>query len=357
MKKSKKTYVSDIKDGDSVRDVFLVAKKGKAVSRSGNPYLIISLTDKSGDIEARIWDRASELDKNFDSGDFVAIEALANQYQGRPQLNVTLIDRVDQQNVNLNDFLKSSGSDPLKVFSELVEVYKGIQNRHLRDLIFSFLDDEAFQETFKMTPAATDVHHAYVGGLMEHVLSVAKLAVKVVSHYSELDGDVLLAGVFFHDIGKVREISHERHFSYTDKGRLLGHIMMGCEMIEEAASRLKGFPDELKMRLKHMVISHHGQLEFGSPKLPQTREALVLHFLDDMDAKLNTIGEMIRGSQGKSWTDYNKFMGRIFYKGKLDDKDEKPQPGDASHSNEPRGKKPPKKKSKKTKEQELDLFK
>lgn len=313
----KKIFVKDIKDSDSISDIFLVKRKGKGVSRSGNSYLTVILIDRSGEIEGRVWEKAEEFDKVFNSYDFVKVVGKASQYQGKPQLSITDISWVDEGKVSLEDFLKSSEKNLDNLIAELKDIYKEISNEYLKKLIFAFLNNNDFVSEFKRAPAATGVHHVYLGGLLEHVLSLSKLVLKVVSHYRELNVDLLLAGAFLHDIGKVRELSAKKVFDYTDEGKLLGHLVIGCEMVDERVAKIKDFPEDLKLLLKHMIVSHHGSLEFGSPKLPQTLEALVLHYLDDLDAKINTVQVMLSEARENNWTEYNKFLSRGFFKGDI----------------------------------------
>ena len=313
----KKTFVKDIQDGDSISDVFLVKRKGKGTSRNGAPYLIIQLVDKSGEIEGRVWEDANQFEKVFENSDFIKASGKVTQYQGKLQISISNISWVDEKEVDLSDFLRTSERDPDELLTELRKILNSIGDKFLKKLIFAFLDDPQFIIDFKKTPAAKGVHHVFMGGLLEHVLSMEGLTEKVVSHYKNLDRDILLAGVFFHDIGKVRELSVKRIFDYTDEGKLIGHLVIGLEMVNEKISKIKDFPDNLALILKHMILSHHGTLAFGSPKVPQTLEALVLSYLDDLDAKINTVETMLSEAQDNSWTEFNKFMDRSFFKPNL----------------------------------------
>ena len=340
----KKVFVKDITDGYSVSEIFLAKKKIKGVSRNGNSYLTVILADRTGEIEGKVWDKALEFDQVFDANDFVKIEGKASLYQGRPQITILDVSWIEKDKISLEDFLKSSEKDPAVLLEELKEIYKKISDKFLKKLVFAFLDDEQFVKEFAKSPAASGVHHAYIGGLLEHVLSMAHLAGKVASHYASINLDLLLTGVFFHDIGKTRELTIGNSFEYTDEGRLLGHLMIGCEMIEEKISKIKGFPDNLRLLVKHLTISHHGSLEFGSPKLPQTIEALILHYIDDIDAKMNIASGMMKES-GAKWTEFNKYLNRNLFKGDTGTK-EKEMPETEKQTGETR-KKP---------QTELDLF-
>ena len=310
----KKTFIKDIRDGDSISDVFLVKRKGKGTSRNGAPYLIIQLVDKSGEIEGRVWEDANQFEKVFENSDFIKASGKVTQYQGKLQLSISNISWVDEKEVDLSDFLRTSERDVDELLIELKKIINSISDKFLKKLIFSFLDDPKFVVDFKKTPAAKGVHHVFMGGLIEHVLSMAQLTEKVVSHYKNLNRDILLAGVFFHDIGKVRELSVKRIFDYTDEGKLIGHLVIGLEMVDEKISKIKDFPENLALILKHMILSHHGTLAFGSPKVPQILEALVLSYLDDLDAKINTVETMLSEAPENGWTEFNKFMDRSFFK-------------------------------------------
>ncbi len=350
----KKIYAKDLSDGDLLKDVFLVKKKQKGLSRSGSPYLTLILCDKSGDIEAKVWENADKYDELFDVKDFLLIKGRVTKYRGKLQITVHDLSMLDDDNVCLKDFIKASPLSPDKMIEDLREIYNQISCSRIRKLIFSFIEDKEFLKTFYKTPAATSVHHAYLGGLLEHVLSLSRLAVMMGQHYPVINRDILLAGVFFHDIGKTKEINVDRTFSYSDEGKLLGHISMGVEMVSQKAAGLKDFPRETLLLIKHMIMSHHGHLEYGSPKLPQTLEAVVLHFLDDMDAKINTISNLTGETGNESWSDYSKFLSREFYKGKFENLS--PKTHTEKLIRKPAPKRKPKKSKKKSQSGELDLF-
>ena len=311
-----RTFIDTIRENDQVEGVFWVKERAMATSRTGAPYLRVRLSDRTGEIEGRIWDGAEEFVALFERGDFVKIKGQATSYQDKLQLNIKSLKRAEENEVSLEDFLPASARDLEEMLLELIAIGQTIENEYLRDLVMAFLEDEEFMVLFKRAPGAKRLHHAYLGGLLEHTLSIANLIKKIKGHYDGIDHDLLLAGAILHDIGKVHELSYDIAFEYTDEGRLLGHIIMGLEMVEERISKIEGFPAELAMLMKHLLISHHGQYEWGSPKRPKTLEAQILYYLDDLDAKVSGIQEfMKKGEQGARWTDFHRIFDRFFYKG------------------------------------------
>ena len=243
-------------------------------------------------------------------------------FQGSLQIILNHLEVVDPTQVQSEDFLPQSTQSIAKLLARLKEVLLALENPHLRALVECFLIDDDFVRKFTTAPAGIKNHHAYQGGLIEHVVNLLNVAGRITEFYPELDRDLLLAGIFLHDIGKVDELSYERAFAYTDEGQLVGHLVMGVEMLAARAARateLTGepFPPELLLRLKHMIVSHHGSYEFGSPKLPMTLEAIALHYLDNLDAKLHTFSREIRDDPGRfsSWTPFQQSLGRRLFKG------------------------------------------
>jgi 3'-5' exoribonuclease len=307
-------WVKDIRKDDQVKGLYLVKAKKRGATKKGDPYLSITLADKTGDIEARVWDKAEELASLFKEGDILEIEASAVVYMNQVQLTVSSL-RVPKGPADPAFFLETSPRDPSEMLSSLRQILLGISKPHLKSLIDRFVTDHTFIQQFKRAPAAKNFHHGYLGGLLEHTLSVCELMLPVVSHYPELDRDLLLAGAFLHDIGKVKEFTFERQIDYTDEGRLLGHIMLGVAMVEEKIGEVKGFPKELSLRLKHLILSHHGEFDFGSPKRPKFLEAFALHLVDDLDAKMNGLDRFIkRDRQEGNWTEFNRLFERYFFK-------------------------------------------
>jgi 3'-5' exoribonuclease len=310
------TFVKDIRENDQVEGVFWVKEKSMPVSRSGAPYLRLRLADRTGEIEARVWDGVEALADLFVRDDFIRIKAQATSYQDRVQLNIKSIKKESEANVSLEDFLLSSARDPEEMLAELVSICQEIENAYLKQLVMAFLEDKEFTKRFKQAPGAKRLHHSFLGGLLEHTLSVVQLIEKLKGYYEGINHDLLLAGGVLHDIGKIHELSYERSFDYTDAGRLIGHIVIGVEMVDKEINKIEGFPTELAMLMKHLLLSHHGQYEWGSPTRPMTLEAQMLHHLDDLDAKVNGIKEfMAKVEQGTRWTDYHRMFERFFYVG------------------------------------------
>ena len=312
----KSLFVVDIRENHPVDSLFLVSVKNHGVTKGGNGYLTLRLIDRSGEIEGRVWERAEDLGRGFDKNDFVRVRGQATLYQGKVQIRVQDIARVDEKDVATEDFFPRSRSDPEAMAEELMAILRGIKNRHLRALAESFLADRAFMDLFKRAPAGKTIHHPYLGGLLEHTLSLLKLILRVVENYQGIDVDLLLMGGFLHDIGKVYEFSFDRAVEYTDRGQLLGHLVMEVEIVNEKIQTIPDFPEGLAMLVKHMIVSHHGSYEFGSPKLPQTLEAVILHYLDDLDGKIQSIQSLLEKEQGSRWTSFHRAYGRSFFRGK-----------------------------------------
>lgn len=312
-----KQYIADLKDRDAVESVFMVKEKTMAMAKNGKPYMNLKFMDKSGEIDGKLWDNVDELDKEFQKGDFVKVRGTASLYMGKMQLVAKEIVRLDEDSVNLADFVPVSPVplDEMKV--ELSRVVASLTNPHLKALMEGFIGDEKFMCDYCKAPAAKGMHHVYLGGLLEHSLSVARLVDAVVPLYADLNRDLLIVGALLHDLGKVAELSFDRAFEYTDEGRLIGHISIGVEMLGDQIAATAGFPRELAMLLKHMLLSHHGQYDFGSPKRPKTMEATILHYLDDMDSKINGIRSHIakETASGSRWTGYHRLYNLYFFTG------------------------------------------
>ena len=315
-------YVNQLVNGDSVDDAFLVADKQLRANRQGNLYLNLELRDKTGTVGARLWNATESLARLFEPGDFLHVRGKTQVFQGSLQIILNHLEVVDPSQIEPEDFLPQSTQNIAKLMARLREVLLGMNNPHLRALVECFLIDDDFVRKFTTAPAGIKNHHAYQGGLVEHVVNLLNVAGRITEFYPELDRDLLLTGIFLHDIGKVDELSYDRAFAYTDEGQLVGHLVMGVEMLGKKVARcteLTGepFPPELLLRLKHMIVSHHGSYEFGSPKLPMTLEAVALHYLDNLDAKLHTFGREIRDdpSRDSSWTPFQQSLGRRLFKG------------------------------------------
>jgi len=312
----KSIYVTDLSPNQDVTAVFLVQSKDVRQKKSGEPYLSLSLVDRTGAIDAKMWDNVSEVMNTFDRDDFVKIKGRVQVYQNKPQLTIHRMMRVDDSDVDFSDYFPASTRDPEEMFTELRGIIAGMENPHLKALLEAVLDDEEIAERFRRAPAAKSIHHAYLGGLIEHVLSLCHLSKEVSAQYSFIDVDLLLTGAVLHDIGKVSELSYRRSFGYTDEGQLIGHIIMGLRMIDDKLRELPDFPPKLRTLVDHIVISHHGTLEFGSPKVPLFPEAVLFHFLDNMDSKMENMRASIAADQQMEgcWTSYNRAMERFLLK-------------------------------------------
>jgi 3'-5' exoribonuclease len=311
----KDIYISDLAafdEGKVFNGFFLVLLKQQRTTKTNKPYLNLILGDKTGQLEGRIWDIADpRIAKDFDKGDIVKVRGSASRFDERlqmkiDQLRVALPDEVDKA-----DLLPSTTYDVAALWSQLLACVESFTNPNLKLLLNTLLADPAVAEAYREAPAARQLHHAWLGGLLEHVISLLTLADRVATHYPLLDRDLLLTGVILHDIGKTHELSWDIGFDYTIEGTLLGHIQMGVEMVERAIATLPSFPDHLRTLVLHMILSHHGKLEFGSPKLPMIPEALVLNFVDDLDAKMQAIStefdKTIREGKGP-----NEMTGKVW---------------------------------------------
>uniref|UniRef100_C6E0G5 Metal dependent phosphohydrolase n=1 Tax=Geobacter sp. (strain M21) TaxID=443144 RepID=C6E0G5_GEOSM len=312
----KKKCVAEIKDRDLVDAVFLVKEKIVAMAKNGKPYLTLKLMDRSGEVDAKVWDNADQVGALFDRNDFLAVRAKASVYLGKMQLIVSELKKVPDDSVDLADFLPETDRDVKAMVEELHALVAGVKDPDLARLLSSFFHDPELLAQYRVAPAAKGMHHVYLGGLLEHSLAVAKLVDAMVPLYPGLNRDLLVAGALLHDVGKVREMTYLRSFDYSDEGKLIGHITIGAEMLHERITALPGFPAELAMLLKHMILSHHGQYEYGSPKRPKTLEATILNYLDDLDSKINGIRTHIRKEPDNPsrWTAYHRLYDRYFFK-------------------------------------------
>jgi 3'-5' exoribonuclease len=282
----------------------------------------LELRDRTGSMSARLWNAGEHLFRSFEAGDFLQVKGKVQLFQGALQMILSHIERVPTEKVELADFLPHTEQDVSKLYERLRSVLMKLSNPHLRALVECFLMDQDFVQAFCRAPAGIRNHHAYLGGLLEHVVTLLDGAERLAPLYPEVDRDLLMAGVFLHDLGKVRELTYDRTFGYSDEGQLIGHLIIGVEMLNEKVRRVpdltgEPFPTELLLRLKHMILSHHGTYEFGSPKLPMTPEAIALHHLDNFDAKVHSFTRDIREDSNKAsaWTPYNQGMQRRLFKG------------------------------------------
>jgi 3'-5' exoribonuclease len=285
----KAPYVGTLVPNEVVTAQFLVISKEIRQKKTGEPYLSLHLADRTGEIEARMWDNVPEIMNTFDRDDFVKVKGLLQIYQNRSQFTVHRLRRLEDHEVTLGDFFPCSERDPEEMFSELQGIIATLRDPYLRQLLEAVFADTRLAELYKIAPAAKTIHHACRSGLLEHVLSLCTLARLVSSHYKDVDLDLLLAGVILHDIGKVEELSYTRSFGYSAQGQLLGHIIIALRMVGAKIDEISSFPPKLRTLLEHMIISHHGELEFGSPKVPIFQEALLLHHIDNLDSKMDAL--------------------------------------------------------------------
>jgi len=309
-------FISEIKKNSSTEGVFLVKEKHMGVTKNGAPYLSLKLMDRTGEINARVWDEAEKFEQIFERNDFIMVSSRSSIYQGGMQLTITNLKKCEEQEVDLEDFLPGPPFSTEDMFNELKFITDDIRDEYLKTLLKLFFEDEKFVKNFKLAPAAKALHHVYLGGLLEHSLTVARLARMISNNYDDINSDLLITGAILHDIGKVHELSYLKVFDYTDVGRLLGHITIGVGMVEEKMSAIPGFPSDLKILLKHMILSHHGEYEYGSPRRPKTLEALILYYLDDLDAKVNGFQQFIakENENHSNWSKYHKLFDRYLFK-------------------------------------------
>jgi 3'-5' exoribonuclease len=315
-------FVQQMADGDNIEEVYLVVDKQLRANRNGNLYLQMELRDRSGSMSARLWNAGEPLFRSFEAGDFLFVKGKVQLFQGALQMILSHVERTPAEKVELAEFLPHTEHDVSKLYERLRGFLMKLGNPHLRALAECFLMDQDFVRAFCRAPAGVRVHHAYLGGLLEHVVTLLDAADRLAPLYPDLDRDLLTAGIFLHDIGKVRELTFDRAFAYTDEGQLLGHLVIGVEMLTDKVRQVpdltgEPFPNELLLRLKHLIVSHHGTLEFGSPRVPMTPEAIALHHLDNFDAKLHVFTREIREDRknATAWTPFNQSLQRRLFKG------------------------------------------
>ncbi len=314
----KKIFVTDVSPGDTVDAVFALAARTVARKKDGDSFLRLVLSDKTGSLNAVVWDGVGRAEAETATAAFVRVLGDISEYRGSPQLIVKKITACEAADVDPADFLPVTGGDVHSMFRRLLGLTRSMSSEPLKSLLNLFWNDDLFvEQMFKRAPAAKLMHHAYLGGLLEHTLAVAEMAVLVADRYGDaLDRDLLLAGAILHDIGKTREFSYDYVFDYTDEGRLLNHLVLGVTMVEEKLALLPDFPPETALLLKHLIVSHHGSREFGSPEPPKTLEALVLNHIDEIDSKVTGIGAFMDSHEaGQTWTAFHKPMDRFFYIG------------------------------------------
>ncbi len=289
----------------------MVSKQIKP-KKTGEPYLALTLGDRSGQLEAKMWDNVEEVLNAFEQDDFLKIKGLVNKYKNRFQLTIHKVRKLGESEIDFSDYLPKTSRNIDELWQTLTDFVGSFQNPHLKSLVRAFMSDPEIAAAYRNAPAAKTLHHAYIGGLLDHVVSLFRSCDLVCRNYPQVNRDLLLTGVFLHDIGKIHELAYNRSFSYTTRGQLLGHMIIELEMLQAKLALVPDFPPELKTLLEHLIISHHGEYEFGSPKLPMFPEALLLHYMDDLDSKMEAMrAHFEREADLESpWTSYNPSLGR-----------------------------------------------
>jgi 3'-5' exoribonuclease len=307
----KSPYVSELQENSTPSISLLVQAKEIRQKKTGEPYLSLTLSDKTGDIDGKMWDNVSEVLNTFERDDFVRVKGLVQIYHNRIQLVIHRLRPMTDSEVDFTDFFPASKCDPAVMWGELRGHVNGISNPHVRGLLDAILDDEEIARRFRIAPAAKQIHHAFLSGLLEHVLSLCRLSKQVSPLYPFIDCDLMIAGCVLHDLGKIWELSYDRGFSYTAEGQLLGHMTIGLRIVADKLRAFPDFPAPLRTLIEHIIISHHGQLDFGSPKVPQFPEALLFHYLDDLDSKMECTRALLERDQTPgNFTGFNYALDR-----------------------------------------------
>jgi 3'-5' exoribonuclease len=307
-------YICDCirQENKVITSTFVVVAKQIKPKKTGEPYLALTLGDRSGQLEAKMWDNVEEVLEAFEQDDFLKIKGLINKYKQRFQLTIHKLRKLGETEIDFSDYLPKTTKDIDELWQTLTNFVAGIENPYLKALVQAFIADPEIASAYRNAPAAKTLHHAYIGGLLDHVVSLFRSCDLLCRNYPQVNRDLLLTGAFFHDIGKIHELTYNRSFTYSTKGQLLGHMMIELEMLQSKLAALPGFPDELKTMIEHMIISHHGEYEFGSPKLPMFPEAVMLHYLDDLDSKMEAMRAQFErdATLESAWTSYNPSLGR-----------------------------------------------
>jgi 3'-5' exoribonuclease len=317
-------FISEIGEGDRIKAVFLISERRLLTARNGKPYGKVTISDKTGEMLGLIWEDAQEQISGITPGDVVGIRATAESYESRLQLRIEKITKLSEKDVDIASLVPTTSRDMASMMAEFEQAVSSIKNTHLHTLIERIFDREGVREGFMKAPAAKGIHHNYVGGLLEHTLFVLKAIDSLLPVYIHvgLNRDMLFAGAILHDLGKIYEYSCDKVIDITPVGRLLGHIYLSAHMVDQEAGGIEGFPEELKLQLLHMILGHHGQLEFGSPKLPMTKEAIFLHMMDDLDAKLTGICSIIEATpEDENFTAFSSVYNRHLYTRSYRDED------------------------------------
>jgi 3'-5' exoribonuclease len=307
-------YVSDAPHHENkvIISTFVVAVKQVKPKKTGEPYLALTLADRSGQIEAKMWDNVADCIDSFEQDHFIKVKGLINKYNQRFQLTIHKLRRLEESEIDFVDYLPKTTKNIDELWRTLSDFVADFTDPHLKALVRVFMDDSEIAAAYRCAPAAKTLHHAYIGGLLDHVVSLFRSCDLICRNYPQVNRDLLMTGAFLHDIGKIHELTYNRAFSYTTRGQLLGHMIIELEMLQAKLQLVPGFPDELKTLVEHLIISHHGEYEFGSPKLPMFPEALMLHYLDDLDSKMESMRAHFEREAAleSAWTSYNASLGR-----------------------------------------------
>src|ERR1700682_1752865 len=310
----KEFFLSDCCNHENkvITSSFVVVTKQVKPKKTGEPYLALTLGDRCGQIEAKMWDNVEDSIDAFEQDDFLKVKGLLNKYKNRFQITIHKLRRLGESEIDFSDYLPKTTKDIGELWRTLATLVASFRDPHLKSLVEAFMSDPEIAEAYRNAPAAKTLHHAYIGGLLDHVVSLERSCDLMCKNYPQINRDLLLSGAFLHDIGKIHELTYNRSFSYSTRGQLLGHMIIELEMLQAKLALLPGFPSDLKTLLEHLIISHHGQYDFGSPKLPMFPEALMLHYLDDLDSKMESMrAHFEREAELESpWTSYNASLGR-----------------------------------------------
>jgi len=313
----KKQFINQINAGDAMADHYVLAEKTMAQKKDGSNYLKLVLSDRTGNIQGVVWDNVGKISSQAETGAVVAVKGHVGEYRNNLQVVVKEMTVVPPDETDPSDFMVSTERDIDQMFERIVALSQSLEAWYLKALFSAFWEDTSFTSQFKRAPAAKKMHHAYIGGLLEHTLSMAVLADKIAEHYNGIDRDLLVSGAILHDIGKTREFTYDIGIDYSDEGRMVNHIVIGLQMIEEKMGAIASFPGEQALLLKHMVVSHHGSRELGSPEPPKTIEAVMLNCIDEMDSRIQAVREFMgKEESGETWTSFHRLLGRHFYRGK-----------------------------------------
>ena len=344
----KEFFLSDCPQFENkiITSSFVVSTKQVKPKKSGEPYLALTLADRCGQIEAKMWDNVEDALDAFEQDDFLKIKGLLNKYKNRFQITIHKLRRLSDSEVDFADYLPKTTKDIDELWRTLGDFVSSFQDPHLRSMVQAFMSDPEIAPAYRNAPAAKTLHHAYIGGLLDHVVSLFRSCDLLCRNYPQVNRDLLLTGVFLHDIGKIHELTYMRSFSYTTRGQLLGHMIIELEMLQAKLALFPEFPPEMKTLLEHLIISHHGHYEFGSPKLPMFPEALILHYLDDLDSKMESMRAHFEREAGSdsTWTSYNSSLGRTLLntakflkKEESPEETSQPEPPEESAASSPNG--------------------